>query len=205
MDNHIATPASQSLLLPSSGDVTTLTAVSSLCHGSSSSHNVQGSPLASLSAPVSVPIILVSPEPIASENLALVKMNAAIQPIDPAPIAPLYSSTVFYKTLSIVKEILGSLDLPQLDIANFTSESSEENIGAILDSIHCAQQDKMKGRSLVVYRLGGILPTVESYMGAVGAALQQIPIVGGSVCLCLRAIMQVRIECTILLIKTTSY
>ena len=72
-------------LLATGGDVTAVNPVSSLDHGSSSSPDVQGSPLASpLSAPVSTPIIR---EPIATDSPApIIKADvcAVEPPTDPA-------------------------------------------------------------------------------------------------------------------------
>ena len=164
--------------------------------------------------PVSVPIIRISHEPIASANpvppstftphIPTSASHTALPQTKPTLVSS-HSSTVWAKTLEITKKKLIDNGLPPLDLTNFTSQSAEENMQAFVKALNTLQKDeKKKGWSytwkgkkvLVMEHLGKILKSMEKYSKVVDIAIQSNPQVSALVWAGIWAIMRVRISCT---------
>ena len=199
--HHIATSVS------SSGD-----------HGSPSRPDVQGSPIASASAPASAQTRELS-EPSASDNPAPRTPHILITPHVQGPAKtdahemdhsdttepPPHSLAVWTKALDIAQKILAEKNLPQLDLINLPP--AVENIEAVVRSLNALQEDEQKNRwtytwrgkkIIIADRLGEILRSIEKYSNVVGTAIQCDPQVSAIVWAGVQAIMRVRISCTLL-------
>ena len=117
-----------------------------------------------------------------------------------------HSSVVWRKTLEIVEPRLSDNNLPPLDTTNLTSESANENIGAVIKSLNALQEDKQKkqwgytwrGKKIVIAeRLGEILRSIEPYTKIVDTVVQCDPQVGALVWGGIQAIIRVRTHLTI--------
>ena len=137
-----------------------------------------------------------SPSPSPSQSLGRgYGSNTSDQPTAAA-------SSVWAKALEIAKRKLSDNNLPPLDLTNLTSQSAEENIGAVIRALNAAQEDDRKKRwsytwrgkeVIVVERLGKILKSVEKYSKVVDTAIQSNPQVSALVWAGVWAIMRVRI------------
>ena len=120
-----------------------------------------------------------------------------------------HSPAVWTKALEIAEKNLSKHNLPALDLTKLTSQSVEENTGAVKESIRAVvkaletleQDNKKKGWSytwrgkevIVVERFGKILKCVANYTKVVDTAIQSNPQVSALVWAGIQAIMQVRI------------
>ena len=114
---------------------------------------------------------------------------------------PTHFSVVWTQTLKIAEEKLRDNKLPPLDTTKLTSESANENIGAVITSLNTLREDKQKqqwgytardGRKIIfVERLGEMLRTIEPYTKIVNTVVQCDPMVGALVWGGIQAIIQV--------------
>ena len=119
----------------------------------------------------------------------------------PPPIA------IWDTALEIARKKLSDNSLPELDLKNLTSQSAIVNIEAVVDKLSVLQEDVKKKRwsfnwhgkeVIIVEQLGKILRSVDKYSKVVDTVIQVDPQVSAIVWAGIRAIMQVRIECTFL-------
>ena len=110
------------------------------------------------------------------------------------------TSSVWDKALEIAGKKLIENNLPLFDLTNLTSQSAEENIGAIVKGLNnLLESDKQKywsytwlGKKVIVMeRLREILKIVDKYSKVVDIAVQSYPQVAALVWACVRAIIQV--------------
>ena len=167
--------------------------------GSPSSSGVQGSPFASILAPINR---VSYPESIASENPAPLSTCAPHLSGPGVTENSSQSSAVWAKTLEIAQERLSDKNLPPLDLTNLTSQSAEENIEAVVKALNILQEDDKKKRwhytwhgkeVIIVERLGKIFKMVEKYSKVVDTAIQSNPEVTALVWAGVWGILQVRI------------
>ena len=188
-------------------------------HSSPSSPDVQGSsfaPTTQVSYPISEPTTSndTAPSTCAAHTQvqAPARIGAHTEELptltsDPDTIEPLpHSSVVWAKALEIARKKLGDNNLPHLDITNLTSESAEKNVEAVVNALIAFKEDDQKKRwkytwrgkeVVVVERLGKILRSVEKYSKVVDTIIQVGPQVSAIVWAGIRAIIQVRIQCTL--------
>ena len=126
----------------------------------------------------------------------------------PSQLPPEVKSTpdpdmVWAKALDIAKKKLSDNNLPPLDLTNLTSQSTEENIEAVVKALNTAQEGDKKERwsytwrgkeVIVVERLGKILKSVEKYTKVVDNTIQSNPQVSALVWAGVWAIMRVSID-----------
>ena len=114
-----------------------------------------------------------------------------------------HSSAVWTKALEIAEKNLSKHNLPPLDLTKLTSQSAEENTGAVKENILAVvkaletleKDNKKKGWSVLVgERFGKILKCVANYTKVVDTAIQSNPQVSALVWAGIKAIMQVRID-----------
>lgn len=128
-----------------------------------------------------------------------VEIDAKLPPDEDTP--P-HSSMVWPKALEIAKEKLSVNNLPPLNLPSLTSQSAEENIEAVVQSLNDLQEDEQTKRwsytwrgkkVIIVERLGEILRSIEKYSKVVDTAIQCYPQVSTLVWAGIQAIMRVRI------------
>ena len=122
-------------------------------------------------------------------------------------VGPPYASAVWTQTFKIAEQKLKDSKLPPLDTTKLTSESANENIGAVIQSLNALREDKQNkqwgytardGRKVIfAERVGEILRSVEPYIKIVDTVAQCDPIVGALVWGGIQAIIQVCIQFTI--------
>ena len=209
-------PISSPLPSPSSGvespkvtsDHHIVTSASSSGHNSPSSPHVQGH----------APIIQVSPPPPEPTATEIPEPPSTCTPNIPIPTNQVQSPTktdtheaepsddikmVWVQALEIAKKKLCENNLPSLDLTNLTSQSAEENMQTVFQSLNTLQEDEQKSRwsytwrgkeVIIVERLGKILRSVEKYSKIVDTAIQCNPHVSALVWAGIQGIMRVALN-----------
>ena len=160
--------------------------------------------------PSTCPSHMPTPPTIQVQAVTTTDVHAAVLPqTEPTPgpdvILPSpHSSTVWAEALRIAEKKLGHNNLP-LNLTNFTTQSAEENIEAVVKGLITLQEDDRKKRwrytrngkeVIIVERLGKIFKTVEKYSKVTTAfqSNQVTALVWAGIC----GIIQVRIWCTLM-------
>ncbi|KAF8428008.1 hypothetical protein BGX38DRAFT_1278593 [Terfezia claveryi] len=183
--------------------------------GGSPTTRAQGSSTISVSAPI-VQTSHSQSESIASENPApssiygsniptsSCQAQASAEIVVQAAAAPQTKSAsqVWAKTLELAGKKLKDNNLPALNPTNFTSQSAEKNIEAVIKALNTLQEDERKKRwsytwngkeVVVVERLRKIMKNVEQYKKVVDIAIQANPqvsaLVWAGVCGIMRVVL----------------